>query len=61
MGTRELTGEWYLRRNIFGRYKVMVEVISTTICRHDFTESPEFRRYEKAKEEDFSLLGIRCI
>lgn len=57
MDRRRLTGRWYLKKNSFG-FVVMVETIQTTICKFDFSTSPEFTRWEKAKENDFIELGI---
>lgn len=57
--SRRLTGKWYLKKKLFGFF-VMVETIQTTICEFDFSTSPEFTRWEKAKESDFVELGINC-
>ena len=57
MDSRRLTGKWYLKKKLFG-FVVMVETIQTTTCEFDFSTSPEFKRWEKAKESDFIELGI---
>jgi hypothetical protein len=57
--SRRLTGKWYLKKKLFG-FVVMVETIQTTTCEFDFSTSPEFTRWEKAKESDFVELGINC-
>ena len=57
MDSRKITGKWYLKKQLFG-FVVMVETIRTTTCEFDFTTSPEFTRWEKAKESDFIALGI---
>lgn len=60
MTTRTLTGRWFLKKKLFG-FVVMVETIQTTTSQFDFSTSPEFKRWEKAKESDFIELGIKCI
>ena len=57
---RKLTGRWYLKKKLFGYY-IMVETIQTTTCISDFSVSPEFIRWEKAKDRDFIDLGINFI
>jgi hypothetical protein len=59
MNSRRLTGKWYLHKKRFG-FVVMVETVQTLTCPHDFSESPEFIRWEEAKPEDFAELGIQC-
>lgn len=59
MNSRRLTGKWYLKKKFFG-FVVMVETIQTTTSKFDFSTSPEFIRWEKAKEIDFIELGINC-
>jgi hypothetical protein len=59
MDNRRLTGKWYLKKKFFG-FDVMVETIQTTTCDFDFSTSPEFTRWEKAKQSDFIELGINC-
>ena len=54
---RKLTGRWFLRKKLFG-FKVMVETIQTKTSPYDLSESPEFIKWEKAKEEDFLDLKI---
>ena len=57
-GRRELTGKWYLEKG-FINYRVKVEVIRTTICEYDLSESPEFKLYEAARPEDLIALEIK--
>jgi len=53
MKQRQLTGNWYLKRTIWGTYRVMVEKYSNDV--------PDiFPSYEKAKERDEVELGIYC-
>ena len=59
MNSRRLTGKWYLKKKFFG-FDVMVETIQTTTCDFDFTTSPEFIRWEKAKGTDLAELDINC-
>jgi len=54
---RKLTGNWYLQKGFWG-YKVMVEVIKTDTCMEDFSQSPEYTVYEKARPSDFIELKI---
>ena len=49
MKQRQLTGNWYLKRTIWGTYRVMVEV-----------ESNGFTFYKKAEERDIVELGLYC-
>lgn len=58
--TRTLTGNWCLKKRLFG-FSVMVETIQTTTCEFDFSESPEFIRWEKAKDEDLVNLKITVL
>ena len=60
MDSRRLTGNWYLKKNLFGLV-VMVETIQTTTCKFDFSTSPEFTIWEKAKEKDYMELGINVL
>jgi hypothetical protein len=59
MDSRRLTGKWYLKKQLFG-FVVMVETIQTNTCEFDFSTSPEFTKWEKAKESDLIELGINC-
>lgn len=60
MDTRTLTGKWYLKKRLFG-FVVMVQIIETVNCYYDFSESPEFIKWEKASETDLIDLGIKCV
>lgn len=61
MEKRNLTGNWYLKKTLFGNYKVMVEVKKTYIDENDFSFSPSYTMYEKATNVDIILLGINVI
>jgi len=54
---RQLIGNWYLKRNILGYYKVMVHVQYTL----DENNQIQYTKYEKAKDEDMIELGILCV
>jgi len=54
---RKLTGKWYLKKG-FWSYTIMVEVIKTDTCLKDFSQSPEYKVFEKAKSEDIFNLNI---
>lgn len=58
---RELTSNWYLKKNFFSGYKIMVEVNRTNTCEYDFSQSPEFTCYEKATDRDLIELGITTV
>jgi len=53
MKQRQLTGNWYLKRTIWGTYRVMVEK-----CSNDVPGGVTF--YKKANERDEVELGIYC-
>ncbi len=57
---KKLTGRWYIKKSFFG-FIIMVETIQTTICVSDFSKSPEFIKWEKAKENDLIQLGINYL
>ena len=52
MEQRQLTGNWYLKRTIWGTYRVMVEVYHSGYIRDTI--------YKKAKVEDIVELGLYC-
>jgi len=54
---RELTGNWYLKKGLFG-YKIMVEVKVKTTCPYTCDLSPEFKEYQKATDKDLIELKI---
>ena len=49
---RQLTGNWYLKRTIWGTYRVMVEVHI-----NDYIKDTKYR---KAEVEDIVELGLYC-
>ena len=49
---RQLTGNWYLKRTIWGTYRVMVEV--------HINEYIKDTIYKKANVEDIVELGLYC-
>lgn len=57
---RELTGEWYLKKGLFG-YQIMVEVEITSKCSYDYSGDMEYRRFEKATDADIIELGITTV
>ena len=64
MSIRNLTGNWYLKKNIFGRYSVMVEVEvekwdDTSYGNGGGSYAPLQIYYEKAKPEDLIELEIK--
>ena len=52
MKQRRLTGNWYLKRTIWGTYRVMVEVYHNEYIKDTI--------YKKAKVEDIVELGLYC-
>jgi len=53
MKQKRLTGNWYLKRTIWGTYRVMVEVqIKEYYIKYTF--------YKKAEERDIVELGLYC-
>lgn len=52
MKQRQLTGNWYLKRTIWGTYRVMVEV--------HINEYIKDTIYKKANVEDIVELGLYC-
>lgn len=59
MENRILTGRWYLKKGVFG-YTVMVETLNNYICKYDFSTSPDYKKWEKAKPADLYILNIKC-
>jgi len=57
---RELTGEWYIKKKRFS-FTIMVEVLKTTTCDFDFSQSPEFTCWEEAKPYDLIKLNIKIM
>jgi hypothetical protein len=57
MSSRKLTGKWYLKKKLLG-FVVMVETIQTKTNLYDGSTSPQFTKWEKAKEYDFVELNI---
>lgn len=57
---RKLTGNWYIKKTLFG-FKIMVETIQQSTCSFSFDLSPEFKKWEKAKDEDILKLNIKII
>ena len=53
MEQRQLTGNWYLKRTIWGTYRVMVEVQIKEYC-------IKYTFYKKANVEDIVELGLYC-
>jgi hypothetical protein len=60
MINRELTGNYYLKRYLFG-YKVYVEIIYNIEEPYDLSISPDIKTYVKAKREDLLKLKINVI
>ena len=65
-GERRLTGNWYLKKTFWGRYKVMVEVVVREWSDPSYGNgggcySPERDYYEDAREGDIVKLGINCV
>lgn len=60
MINRELTGNWYLKRHLFG-YTVFVEIIYNTEEPYTLTISPDYKCYVKAEREDLLTLKIKVI
>ena len=66
-GTRELTGNWRLRKVEVGFWNrrtyhiVEVEATKTLFCWQDMTYSPEFTVWEEASPEDIFNLKIPTI
>jgi hypothetical protein len=58
--SRILTGNWFLKRRNFFGFDIMVEVMKTSICISDFSESPQYTIWEKAQDSDIIELGIKC-
>lgn len=58
MKRRTLTGEWFLKKRLFG-YTVMVETRQSYLCEEDQTFSPEFTVWERAKAQDLIELNIK--
>lgn len=57
---RQLTGEWYLKKGLFG-YQIMVEVNRADTCEFDFSRGPEYKTFEKATDSDIVELGIQIV
>lgn len=59
---RVLTGKWFLqKRKFFRGFKVIVEIVQTTTCPFDFSQSPKFTRLEEATTEYLIALNIKLI
>jgi len=65
MEERQLTGKWYLKKNFWGNYKLMVQVKSSewddpSQGNGGGSFSPEITLYEDARESDLLELDIKC-
>lgn len=63
---RKLTGKWKLQPRLLGGYNVLVQVITSTYDDPTYGNgggsfSPEFKRYEKAKDKDLKKLKIKVV